>query len=199
MKGARNYLYKTEGDRRRNLLERACRPSLEPPTKVPNFYLAESTKYSKLLESRMWNNWKLFRIHSKLFRIYSHQLLRPAHVFWVFYLNRLIQAALGERKLQGLKTYEVAQRAYETWSAQCEKQSLFPFQAVTRNKQPKQHISTVLLHQEIVQDIRPGWDRMRIMRSSMKLLEAKTWANCSPSTRYATYKLHHYFKVWLQY
>ena len=33
----------------------------------------------------------------------------------------------------------------------------------------------------------------------MKLPEAKTWANFSPSTGYATYIQHHHFKVWLQY
>ena len=33
----------------------------------------------------------------------------------------------------------------------------------------------------------------------MKLPEAKTWANWSPSTGYATYIPHHHFKVWLQY
>ena len=33
----------------------------------------------------------------------------------------------------------------------------------------------------------------------MTLPEAKTWANCTPSTGYATYIPHHHFKVWLQY
>ena len=33
----------------------------------------------------------------------------------------------------------------------------------------------------------------------MKLSDAKTWANCIPSTGYATEIPHHHFKVWLQY
>ena len=54
-------------------------------------------------------------------------------------------------------------------------------------------------HQKKGQEIAPGSTRARIMRSSMKLPEAKTWTNCSPSTGYATYIPQHHFKVWLQY
>ena len=64
---------------------------------------------------------------------------------------------------------------------------------------PNQHKITALVHQKKVQDIAPGSARTRIMRSSMKIPEAKTWVICSPSTGYATYIPHHYFKVWLQY
>ena len=55
-------------------------------------------------------------------------------------------------------------------------------------------IYAFIVHKK-VQEIAPGSARTRIMRSSMKLPEAKTWANCSPSTGYATYIPHHYFKV----
>ena len=99
----------------------------------------------------------------------------------------------------GLTTYEAARQAYETWSAQCEQQSVRPFQAFTGERPPKQRKITTLVHQKKVQEIAPGSARTRIMRSSMKLPEAKTWANCSPSTGYAAYRPHHHFKVWLQY
>ena len=91
------------------------------------------------------------------------------------------------------------QQAYETWSAQCEQQSVLPFQAFTGERLPKQHKITALVHQKRVQEIAPGSARTRIMRSSMKLPDAKTWPSCSPSTGYATYIPHHHFKVWLQY
>ena len=86
-----------------------------------------------------------------------------------------------------------------TYSSQCEQQSVLPFQAFTGERPPKQHKITALLHQKKVQEIAPGSARTRIMRSSMKLPESKTWANCSPSTGYATCIPHHHFKVWLQY
>ena len=99
----------------------------------------------------------------------------------------------------GLTTYGAAQQAYETWSAQCEQQSVLPFQAFTDERTPKQNKITALVHQKKVQEIPPGSARTRIMRSSVKLPEAKTWANCGPSTGYATYMPHHHFNIWLQY
>ena len=113
--------------------------------------------------------------------------------------NNLVDAALGDQTPHGLTTYEAAQQAYETRSAQCEQQSVLPFQAFTGERPPKQHKITALVHQKKVQEIAPGSARTKIMRSSMKLPEAKTWAKCSPSTGYATYIPHHHFKVWLQY
>ena len=112
--------------------------------------------------------------------------------------NDLVDAALGDQTPHGLTTYEAAQQAYETWSAHCEQQSVLPFQAFTGELPPNQHKITALVHQKKVQEIAPGSARTRIMRSSMKFPEAKTWANCSPSTGYATYIPHHHFKVWLQ-
>ena len=113
--------------------------------------------------------------------------------------NNLVDAALGDQTPHGLTTYEAAQQEYETWSAQCEQQSVLPFQAFTGERPPKQHNITALVHQKKVQEIAPGSARTRIMRGSMKLPEAKTWANCSPSTGYATYIPHHHFKVWLHF
>ena len=111
----------------------------------------------------------------------------------------VVDSALLDRTPHGLTTYEAAQQAYETWSAQCEQQSVLPFQALTGERPPKQHKITALVHQKKVQEVAPGSARTRIMRSSMKLREAKTWANWIPSTAYATYIPHHHFKVWLQY
>ena len=75
-------------------------------------------------------------------------------------------------------------------------------QMVFKHVQPvinKQNVITAPHRdQKKVQEIAPGSARTRIMRSSMKFPEAKTWANCSPSTGYATYIPHHHFKVWLQ-
>ena len=87
----------------------------------------------------------------------------------------------------------------ETWSAHCEQQSVLAFQAFTGERPPKQHKITALVHQKKVQEMAHGSARTRIMRSSMKLPEARTWADCSPSTGYATYIPHHHFKVWFQY
>ena len=96
--------------------------------------------------------------------------------------NDLFDAALGDQTPHGLTTYEAAQQAYETWSAQCEQQSVLPFQAFTGERPPKQHQITALVHQKKVQEKAPGSARTRIMRSSMKLQEPRTWANCSRST-----------------
>ena len=93
--------------------------------------------------------------------------------------------------------YEAAQQAYETCSAQCEQQSVLPFQAFAGERPPNQHKITALVHQKKVQEIAPGSAPTRIMRRSVKLLDAKTWANCSPSTGNVTYIPHHHFKVWL--
>ena len=109
--------------------------------------------------------------------------------------NNLVDPALGDQAPHGLTTYEAAQQVHETWSAQCEQQSVLPFQPFTDERPPKQHKITALGHQKKVQEIAPGSARTRIMRSSMKLPEAKTWAKCSPSTGYATYIPHHHFKV----
>ena len=113
--------------------------------------------------------------------------------------NNLVDATLGDQTPHGLTTYEAAQGAYEAWSAQCEQQSVLPFQAFTGERPPNQHKITALVHQKKVQEIAPGSARTRIMISSLKLSEAKTWANYSPSTGYATYIPHHHSNVWLQY
>ena len=91
--------------------------------------------------------------------------------------NDLFDSALGDHRPHGLTTYEAAQQAYETWSAQCEQQSVLPFQAFTG-----EHKITALVQQTKVQEIASGSACTRIIRSSMKLPEAKTWANCSPAT-----------------
>ena len=88
--------------------------------------------------------------------------------------TNLVDAALGDQTPHGLTTYEAAQQAYETWSAQGEQQSVLPFQAFTGERPPNQHKITALVHQKKVQEIAPGSARTRIMRSSMKLLEART-------------------------
>ena len=88
--------------------------------------------------------------------------------------NDLVDAALRDQTPHGVTTYEAAQQAHETWSAQCEQQSVQPFQAFTGERPPKQHKITALVHQKKVQEIAPGSARTRIMRSSMKLPEAKT-------------------------
>ena len=83
--------------------------------------------------------------------------------------NNLVDAALGDQTPNGLTTYEAAQQAYETWSAQCEQQLVLPFQAFTGERPPNQHKITALVHEKKVQEIAPGSARTRIMRSSMKL------------------------------
>ena len=88
--------------------------------------------------------------------------------------NNLVDAALGDQTPHGLATYEAAQQAYETWSAQCGQQSVLPFQAFTGERPPNQHKITALVHRKKVHEIAPGSARTRIMRSSMKLPEAKT-------------------------
>ena len=113
--------------------------------------------------------------------------------------NDLFGAAFGHQTPYGLRTYEAAQQAYQTWSAQCDQRSVLPFQAFTGDRPPNQHKLTALVHQKKVQEIGRGSARARIMRSSMKLPEAKTWAVCSTSTGYGTYIPHQHFTVWLQY
>ena len=51
--------------------------------------------------------------------------------------NNLVDAAFGDQTPHGLTTYEAAEQAYETWSAQFEQQMVLPFQAFTGERPPK--------------------------------------------------------------
>ena len=96
-------------------------------------------------------------------------------------------------------TYLAAKTAHEAWSVQYKEEFVFPLQAFSSERPPSKQIITTLVHQKKSEEITPGSTRLRIIRNSMKLLDAKTWGNCRPSLGYATYIPNHHSKVWLQY
>ena len=113
--------------------------------------------------------------------------------------NALVGPMLGNSSSTALTTYERATSAYAAQSDQCEEHSALPFSAFDVERPPKQHKTTALVHRKLAKQLREGSNRLKIMRNSLKLPEAKIWIQCRPSEILKTSIPHHHFKVWLQY
>ena len=113
--------------------------------------------------------------------------------------NALVGSMLGTSSPTSLMEYESATSAYYAWSNQCEENSALPFSSFDVERPPKQRTITALVHKNLASDLPEGSNRMKIMRNSMKLPEAKTWIQCRPSETLKTSIPHYHFRVWLQY
>ena len=79
------------------------------------------------------------------------------------------------------------------------KNTMHPFPTFDVERPPKQYTITALVHKKLARDLPEVSNRMKIMRNSMKLPEAKTWTQCRPSETLKTSIPRHLFRLWLQY
>ena len=113
--------------------------------------------------------------------------------------NALVGSMLGISCPTSLMEYESATGTYYAWSNQCEELPALPFSTFDVERPPKQHTIKAFVHNKLASDLPEGSNRMKIVRNSMKLPEAKTWLRCRPSETLKKSIPHHHFRVWLQY